>query len=1038
MLNSLKGRLGNNYALLAELALLVGMAATLLVPSSFDNIKPWYEISVPLYIRSAFWITGLAILPGLFIFRIGSLLDSQSQIIRFTLSSILSFGIVGVAAMVFYSIAGSMSLFPVFILILIALLAVASWRIRGLPRLIIPNRLTKSQTLLLFGIAATITIALIVEHFWRYLIYTDFWTSLFSGVKIAYGGDVFSAYLTTEYPVAFGYIIAGFAAAAGMPIDNTQALMLPLIALNPLVFYALVKIVFGLSERVATLGAVIYVLGGGLGWVYNTFIVHGAITFIPLSGILNDMYFFPPFWDQIAFQFKLLALLLALSSIALFSLSVRARPKNGGQSTILAVLSAFLFVWAFLIHMLPGFLAPIFIAIALFNSRKHLEFKSLAILIVSGVVFLFAQDLVMGGVYVSLITDKVLPLLSGLSTTRLIFYGAIALGAAALLSVGYYAYLYQRRHHKGTPEVPLEEDEATTPLGQPPTWRSYAKMLIVFSLACTYVVGLFFMPLTMFTLDMNAAFPWYSYASRYGFLGILAIVGVATSKWGTNWFKIAAFWSLLAIALGSIWWGERLNAFLFPMVCLLTAVGTVNVLKRAYPTIRSLGSRVSAGDLKWLGASIAVVVLLVMSFGSLMVGVYWHATLVEQTNDDMAASFNWIGDNIPKNDTILIDADVHPILFGVMHLTDHSIVSSSYTVKGTPSQAAGTVVGENIFEHMEYLQTKNARWIMVNDSLPTLSGTTDLVQGFQYYGDVAFKSGMFSVRSIPELRAPSSTGGIAVVDRGYLGLSQLENKFAWADDSMSGWTVLNGQAYADGEVLVMAWNYTSADRNGPVAYTNIPQVSMSAYPFLMIHYRNTPETTVSTNASISQYVMLRGSSSGNASSLSIPLQVSWDYQTVYLRLPSNYNINSTAFVIANSGGLNGTVGLEVDYIGFSTTAPLYSAINPYFLSVVIPAMWSTNYTVYNNFDLNGSESTLVTMYRSGINEDIASLSNVTKVILFNNVLFQPSWGEGWTSLASGVISGTYQGKQIIMVSAGAQQIVGNLSGFSAWLYERVS
>ncbi len=1013
--------LPKRYSALAELALIVGMAATLAVPSALDNIRPWYEISIALYIRAAFWIMGLVALPGLYAFRIGGLLRNQNAIIRFTLSSILSFALVGTVTMVYYSIAGTLSYLPFIFLAMVAGLALLSWRLRGLPAPSLPKRLTKSQILLLVAAVATIAVAVVVQSNWRYLIYTDFWTSLYSGIKIAFGRDVYSAYLQTEYPVAYGYIIAGISAAAGTPIVNTQALMLPLIALNALVFYTLVRALFGLSERVAALGSLIYVFGGGLGWVFNL-ISRGVIPFIPLSGMLKDMYFFPPFWDQIAFQYKLLALLLALSSLVLFSLSLRTDQKEGRRWAVLSVLSALLFVWAFLIHMLPGFLAPLFVAVALFSGQRGLKLKSLVVLIVSGFALLLACDLLMGGIYVSLILDKVPSLMSGLSTNQLIVLGAVSIGGAALLTVGYYGYIYWRSRQRTVPEATEgareEAPAGTIPHSRPPI----LKTIIVAALACLYIVGVFFVPLTTFALDIQAPFPWYSFATRYGFLGALALVGLATSKWNSSWMKIVAFWSALAIILGSVWWGERLNAFLFPVVSLLAAVGTINILRRAYPHLLELRSKANLSGFKWLGASAAVIALIGLSFGSLAVGVYWHATLAEQTSDGMAATLNWIGDNVPEGDKVIVDTSVHPELFGVLHLTDHGILDSA---------TAATTMGDNIFEQMAYLENESVGWVMVNDSLPALSGTTDLVQGFQHYGDMEFESGQFSVRSIPQLNAPSAVGDIAVVNKGYLGLSQLENTFVWADDRMSDWIMKNGQFYTDGEVMTMEWNSTADNQTGPWAYVDIPQFSASAYPWLIIHYRNTAETTA-TNATITQYARV-GLSSSNASTIAAPLPISSEYRLVYLRLPSNLNVNRAIFQIANTSSLNGTVGLEIDFIGFSKSAPVYSTANPYFLSAVLPALWPANYTVYNDFNV-GSESILVTTYHSSINEEVAPLQNVTTVILFNNALFKPSWGEGWTPLSSGVLSGTYQGKRYIMVSAGAEEIVGHLSEFSGRLY----
>lgn len=1024
MTNSARGSLLRNHAFVAELVLLVGMAATLLVPSSFDNIRPWYEISIPLYVRAAFWIAGLATLPGLYILRIGALLQAQNQTIRFALSSILSFAAVGSLTLIYYSIAGSLAYFPPVLMIVLALLAISSWRFGGIPSLTLPKALTRSQYILLAAVLAAVVTATVVELNWRYLIYTDFWTSLFPGVKIAFERDVYSAYLVTEYPVAYGYIIAGFSSGAGMPIVNTQALMLPLIALNALVFYALAKVVFAMSDRVASLGALIYVLGGGLGWVFHVFVTRGSLHFIPLSGVLKDMYFFPPFWNQIAFQYKLLALLLAISSLILFSLSGRAAAKGWKRQAALVVLSALLFVWSFLIHMLPAFLAPLFIGAVLFSGERKEYLRGLAALVVIGVALLFAHDLVMGGVYISLITEKIGPLISAISTIRLVLYGAISIVAVSLVVVGYYLSLYIRRRRKEAGKTRQQGESAGSLPAEPhPRWR-YIKLLSVVALAIAYISGLFFVSMAQFNLDPSTPFPWFSYVTRYGFLGILALIGLATSRWDSNWLKMAAFWSVIYILLGSIWWGERINAFLFPVVSLLAAVGVVNVLKRAQPSISALRSTFSIKDLKLVGAAVAVVALLALSFGSLMVGVYWHATLPEQTDDSMAATFNWVGRNVPTNEAIITDASIHTMLFGIMHLTDHRIYDSA---------EVGNASG-GIFAQMVDLEARNVRWVVTNGSVP--SGSTELIRGLQYYGKLEFKAGSLSVKSLPQLKLPSGIGPVAVVDTGFLGLSQLNNRFFWADDRMDGWTVLNAQPIEDGEVLVLEWDFTSSTQMGPVAFTSVPQFSASAYPFIIIHYRNTALTTPSANLSVVQYVRI-GASNINYS-LSAPLPISDGYSQLFFRLPSNIVVNNVSIVMVNTGGLNGSLGLEVDYVGFSSSAPSYSSANPYFLSAAIPSIWPVPYTLYNDFEVDGGESILVTTYRYGANEKIANLTGIKVAVLISQVLIQPPWGSGWAPLSSGVMAGEYGGKRFLIVSASTQEAVNDLEGFADWLYRKVA
>lgn len=733
-----------NPLLFVEIAIIAGMLATAFIPPVSGIISVWSEIPALLYLRAFFWIPGLLVLPGLSLVRLIPPLSAQPRIAKIVLAPIISFALFGTLAVVL-NVVGALGSLPWVALALVAALeGFARYKTRDSPpfdlRALDPRGMHKGYFILLAAALASIAMAIGFQITWQYGYPQDTWVSFLSGIKLITGRSAVEAFSTSFYPISFGYIIAGLSLCTGFPLVNAQALLIPFTALEVLSLFTLARVVFGRGIYTSSLAALIFGFCGGFGWMVLLSRANWQNLFMYISNLTKDMYFGPFFFYSYFFYYKSLALMMAFASVIIFSISGRTEVLRCKIST--AVLSSFLIVWAFLIHMLPALLAPMVVVMALIFNERRQQLKSLLVYIISAAALLLAMDLMMEGVYVDLIFVKGVPLISAVLGGRTLL---VAAGLAGALAVALVLFFLMRRGSLKMPEK--------NPLG------SRLKLVVALALLAVYLAGGLFFSYSTYSVSSSAVFPWYLYVTRYGFIGILAILGIYTSRWKAEWFKVCVVWAIIAIAMGSLWWGERLNSYLFPVVAILAGGALVNLFNRASPSKAPTRAKAGRRDPRWVLVSALLLVGLAISFGSAGASAYNFFRTPQLITDDIVHAYNWAAVNATYEDGFVGYAYPFTLSYGISTLSDRHVVGDTSLASFTVDNATGLAAN---------LTARGVKYIAVEEGNPFNTNTPSILKVLQSYSDTVFRSGKITIAAIPQLSLPDNSSQVAVLDWGQL------------------------------------------------------------------------------------------------------------------------------------------------------------------------------------------------------------------------------------------------------------------------------
>ena len=1003
-------------SLFIEAFLLLGMLVTLFLPPNLDPIGVWGQISGLLFLRAAFWLIGLLFLPGIYILRITRLGEHFTRIVWLVLTLDISIVFVSLIAIALYSTSGSIFSIPPILLGITGILALVSWIKFRAPPVAISLRLSKSHLFLLAATALTIIIAFLVQLNWQYLFPIDIWQALRAAFEIISKGNVYLAYQFTNYPVLFGYTITGLSTAAGLPFVNTYVLLFPLAGLNILTFYALAKTLFGFDDKVAALASVIYGFAGGLGYLAEVFYYHWSATFLLASSATQDMYFNPFFWFGVEFSYKSLGLTFALASFVAFALSVKF---SGWRRITLVIFSSFFMLFAFFLHMLPALLAPIFIFIVLFMKDRRSYVKSFLLLIPITLVLFFLMDQGMDGIYTALIAGKLTQLSGGANSFKVFLILLVVLVAFILFVI--YSLALKPRLKKAKLR---------------PFNLSWLKYPIVGVLAVVYIAGLVFWPGTEVSLAYSVTFAWYLFIMRYGFLGILALIGLALSNWRESWTKVAIFWGIYAIAIGSIWWGERLNAYLFPALALFAAVGIFNLWEKVQSYQKSAPKSRSRRVLRVLIPS-ALVVMVVLSFSSQIYGSYWLITnpapgIYDKTNE--AITYDWIYHNTPANSTFFeVSAFEDNLgLFGISGRLPALSDSMPYTSSLEGMFTILPLYLSGLFKPTSYGLVHPINYILTDP----VTTQPSIIAYLARYSTTVFSSGGYSVQEIPPITAPTPNASVVALDVEPLGISSYYNTFRWLDDSFtSGWTIANINSSTDGQILsLVKTSFPASNAGNPSITKELPSVPTDSNTYFVIRYQNTNDTSANMANLVLQVATVTLVEGSTTRQLDFPLPFSnGAYQTEEFYLPAGASIQQITITLRGLNQLTGNYGMDIDYVGISTGNNYVSTDYVSFLAMAIPSLWPTNYSIVTDpSSLNGASTVVTTYYDNATS--LLNQNSVNALVLLNATASIPSWGYGWTAHSAGIIVGFLDGKKVAIVGVDSPQVVGNMTGVAADLY----
>lgn len=992
------------------------MLITLIIPSNLTPIALWKELPSLLFIRASVWLLGLSILPGLYLVRLTGVEEKLSGLTKIAVVVNLSLVLVGCTTLGLYYALENIQLLPYFLLGILALMGSTQWFNSNIDLTTARVKLSKCNMLLITGVIASTFIAFLVQVAQQYLIPGDVWVSLKPAVEILSQRDVYQAFMH-QYPIMFGFILAGLSVCSGLPVVNTHVILFPLVALNTLSFFALVKIVFNLDDKLAVIASIIYTFSGGLAWLIQTVIYHGTKSFWSISYLTQDMYFAMPFWDNIMFFHKSLALTLAYTSLVTFALT--AKFEDTFRKMIMLTLSSLLMLFSFFIHMLePLILAPVILAIAYMYQRDRNRYLNLGLLAVITLLVAYVIDFLMYGWYSWLTVLKIKGFLSIVSVDKLLIYSILTLGGISIILT--IRFLYRRLAKFYTHKSHLQS----------------IKQLLVASLIGIYVSGLYFYAFPS-SLGFSSSFPWYLYVTRYGFVGLLAIIGAAVARWREKWFIIASFWSIVAIVAGSIWWGSRLNAYLFPMVALFAAVGVNAMWKKSGNTIHITTTTTKNSvekhfklNLKPTMAAL-IIIILTLSSTSFIYGASYYISTGPCITDDTAKAFAWINQNTPQNATILVPK-IYNIYKGIETISDRKTCLTN--------NLPNTVAADTFANLTKILQEYNIEYAVTTEDANEQFYTTKLLLS---YSTVVFQSGQTKVFKLPQLKPPSQQYTVAALDKEPLGLPQI-NTFGWVDDNFTTeWNYKNVNATTDGEVLTFQWQFNTADQTEPSMKTYITPIDTNAHSYIIIKYRNTQETTTTAENNIGQIITLvnnTGYPKGFIKNFYLPISKEKSFTIFTAKLPENQNIAQIWIWMRNYKKLNGTIGLQIDYIGLSSTdSTPNDPMNLRFLSMAIPALWPTNYTIVSNITATKNANILITTYDKNVTNYIDNQSNTNTFIFLNTTATTPTWGTNWKTIQQGMISGNLNGKTILIIGISTIQLDNyeDLSKLAALIFESI-
>jgi hypothetical protein len=980
-----------------ETLLLCILPFSLLVPSELGSITPWTAISPVILLRAGLWLFVLCLFPGLYVLRITKLAKNISNIARIVLAVNLSIIIVAVMTLVCYFARISLSFFPWLFLSVLGFLHPIWWfkvnETQESPKAELP----RSIVFLIIGMAVAIIIAFCVQLAQKYLVPGDVWVSLKPAVEMISNRDVFELFSVTQYPLMFGVILAGLSACTGLPVVNTYVLLFPLVALNLTSFFILLKSVFQFNDKVSTISTILYAFGGGLAWLFQVMIFQGAGSMWSLNFFSQDIYFSMAFWNTQEFSHRTLALTLSYSSTIAFFLSTKFADRF--REMIALTLSSLFMLFSFYVHMVePLIFIPLILLIAIVRKTGRSRYFSLSFFALMIVLIALPLDFFMSGYYIWL---------SLLKVSKFFFSGDM---------INYWLYLFVacvgiliiavlKRFGFEKLKLLITRSHSFS--------RKKYRLLFAIVLSGIYVLGLLF--LTPFSWWNMSPFPWYMYVARYGFVGILALIGFAIADWSWTWFKIASLWGLFVLVMGSLWWGSRINAYMFPVLALFAGFGVYIVWQKANVSLQIAVVSAKTAN-RWFRVnlkpviSLFLIITLLLSFSTIIYGSVYHSFSSISLTDDEALALSDINHVTSEDATILVP-DIYNIREGVKTIGDRNV----YLLNQLPTISNG----QSFFNLTNILSSNNIRYL-IKTADTQKSGSLDWLVS---YSGPLFQYGTLSAYTLPPFSPPSTNeGAVAVYDRELQGFFGNVTNFGWIDDSfIEGWSQSNIDARSDGEILNFSWTFNSTDKREPIMKTKFSPVNTDKYPFLIVRYRNTVETSSFAQDTVRQIVTLvneEGYPQGFIENHYLPLSIDENYQIYIQKLPANISVAETWIWMRNYGGKNGTADLEIDYIGFSSSEfTTESSVDLRLLSMALPSLWPQNYFITSDLNETKNATYFISTYSENVFNYLKNTANAEVFIFITQTAIYPSWGVEWSTSKEGIISGFFNGKKVIILGA---------------------
>jgi len=198
----------------------------------------------------------------------------------------------------------------------------------------------------------------------------------------------------------------------------------------------------------------------------------------------------------------------------------------------------------------------------------------------------------------------------------------------------------------------------------------------------------------------------------------------------------------------------------------------------------------------------------------------------------------------------------------------------------------------------------------------------------------------------------------------------------------------------------------------------ITPINTSTYPYLIISYRDTLQTTTTAEDNVGQIITLINSTGypkGFLRNILLPISKQNAFNIFIARLPENQEVAEIWLWMRNYKKLNGTVGLQIDFIGLSSVENIPgNPTNTRFVTMTIPALWAANYSIIQNLTETQNISVIISTYDKNTPTFILESNNIEIFVFFNQTATLPSWGTNWQEIHPNIITGNMNEKKIIL------------------------
>lgn len=771
---------------LIKAILVVSMGILIIITpiSSTSTIIIWEKVGFLNYFRAIGIVMGCTIVPGASIYNIffskDNTLPEQFKvnpfILKITLYPLISLSLIGFSVLILSQIGlkGDMITIFLFIIILVIFfidLIIQKIRSIKLEIKFVTIKISKNTFIILILAIGILLISLGVNLGDKYLIPGDSW----AGVSPAYyiGRPELNPFYDRDYagtyPIFWGYIIYGLSAMTGLPYINVNVMLAPFCFIFITSIYLFMKaILCDFKEKYIILSTLLTSIFSGYLLYIESF--NDVVQSVPNLILVCEYYFI----------YKTFAYFLYFTALALFINIINKGIKNRTELQVKEfskmklfkyfILVAFFLVISYITYTYTLLMGLSFIFLyCLFSGKgkKPQYFKFYAYLIFLIISLLIIFDLIMNFYPSFVIIEQISKFFKfGFLNNTIEIVPFILLFYAILIGFFFFCIIIQRILNKMNKvkfkiKFKIKKDSK----------KVFKFFLLIFNIfLIIYIIGII-VDLIIVDINLGENFFFFLYLNKIFLnIGIIGIIAVNLSFFSFRIRKkkkkiyFLIIWILFSFILGSIliylrWienihgspmdlskniyvdminWFDRIWFYSIPPLCVLASIGIFKVVKKFKNHKYFKNKRILKPTLKYT----SFLILILLSYSSIVVFGMWVGTSSVRANDDEIQTIGWMSENIPQDSNILIEKNYH-IMHGIRTLT----FGNSYYIDDIFNNESEYI------QQIYYLKDNNIRYMLISQSGINQSSNlflfinNTLIPNF--YNVTLFKTGEVSIYYAP-------------------------------------------------------------------------------------------------------------------------------------------------------------------------------------------------------------------------------------------------------------------------------------------------